>query len=111
MLTVVNHSNVLSRITERMLCGLEVDNDDWALLQFSVGELDTLLRRRVIVPSVSQRDLALPSGSDDGLSTDEDIPSNSDGTNRRASIFGARGGSRRGAIFGGGGGRRRSLFS
>eukprot|EP00977_Amphora_coffeiformis_P016525 scaffold5138_cov170-Amphora_coffeaeformis.AAC.6 len=65
MLSVINHSNVVSRVTERMLCGLEVDEDDWVLLQFSMGELETLLERRIKPDSRVAAYLAVPVGSDD----------------------------------------------
>ena len=103
MLSVINHSNVVSRVTERMLCGLEIDEDDWALLQFSMGELDTLLERRV-----KKEDLEVPAGSDDG-SKDEDMKTSGHG---RRNIFGGSRGAAAGADAPpvSGGGRRRSLW-
>lgn len=110
MLNIVNHSNVIFRATERMLCGLEVDQDDWSLLQFSTTELDTLLRRKAKAEARLERererdrqrewDPPIPSnlemhpGFDDGRDATPALPAAS---SRRGSLFGG---------FGGRGGRR-----
>lgn len=40
---VVNHSNVMARVNERILSGLQVDNKEWENVQASLQELNALL--------------------------------------------------------------------